>query len=50
MHCINIFYKVLEDRASDIERTLNDKAKFMKFNYVDGSEDVSPVNVFRESC
>ena len=44
MHCINICYKVPEKRAHDIEKTLNDHAKFMKFTYVDGSKAVSPVH------
>ena len=46
MPCINICYKVPEDKAQDVEKTLMDHANFMKSTYVDGSEAIHPINTY----
>jgi len=42
MHCINICYKVPENKADDIEKVLQDHASVMQSTYVKGSEAIHP--------
>ena len=42
MPCINICYKVPEERVHDVEETLMDHATFMKSTYADGTKAVKP--------
>lgn len=42
MHCINICYKVPENKADDIEKVLQDHASVMQSTYVKGSKAIHP--------
>ena len=46
MPCINICYKVPEEKAQDVEKTLMDHANFMKSTYVEGSEAIHPSHTY----
>ena len=46
MPCINICYKVPEERVHDVEETLMDHATFMKSSYANGTKVVKPCHTY----
>ncbi len=46
MHCINICYKVPENKADDIEKVLQDQPSFMQSTYVKVSEAIHPKHTY----